>query len=289
MTYKSAVARTGLGGGKSVVIADPGKKSPELFEAMGRFVDTFGGTYITAEDVNVRVDDLRHVRRGTRFVAGLSREEGGGGDPGPYTAYGCFLGLRATLAEAVGSDDLTGRTVAVQGVGSVGFALARRLADAGAQLVVADVNEGNVARAAAELTATAVAPEAIDSVECDVFAPCALGGALNDETIPLLRCVAVAGAANNQLLDEERDAALLQARGIVYAPDYVVNAGGIMNVGAELRPGGYDEAAVLPRIEKIPEILRGIFARARERDITPAGAARELAEAALADGSRISR
>ena len=286
MTFKSAVAHTGLGGGKSVVIADPGDKTPALFEAMGRFVDAFGGSYITAEDVNVRVDDLRHVRRSTRYVAGLSRDEGGGGDPSPYTARGCFLGLRATLSEATGSGDPAGRTVAVQGVGSVGFALARLLADAGARLVVADVREANVVRAVTQLPATAVAPEDVYDVACDVFATCALGAVLNDDTIPRLRCTAVAGAANNQLLDEERHAAALRARGIVYAPDYVVNAGGIMNVGAELEPGGYDEGSVLERIETIPEILRGIFARARERGSTTQAAAQELAEAALSGIAR---
>lgn len=286
MTYKSAVAQTGLGGGKSVVIADRQDKSPQLFEAMGRFVDTFGGRYITAQDVNVGVPDLRHVRRATPFVAGLTREEGGGGDPGPYTAYGCFLALGAALAEATGSNDFAGRCVAVQGLGSVGFALARRLADAGARLVVADIDERNVTRAAELLGATAVVPDDIHAVDCDIFAPCALGGILNDETIPRLRCAVVAGAANNQLLDEGRHAAALQNRGILYAPDYVVNSGGIMNVSCELSAGGYDEAVALARIRTIPEIMHGVFARARERGITTHAAAQEIAETALSGVAR---
>jgi leucine dehydrogenase len=284
MTFKSALARTGLGGGKAVIAARREDKEPALFEAMGRFIDTFGGTYVTAEDVNVGIDDLRAVRRSTSHVCGLTREEGGGGSPGPYTAYGCFLGLRETLRAATGDASLEGRTVALQGAGSVGFGLGRRLVDAGARLVVADVNDLNVERAVDELGATAVDPEQIYDVECDVFAPCALGGSLNAATIPRLRAVAVAGAANNQLLDEDRDAALLRDRGIVYAPDYVINAGGIVNVACELLPGGYDEQAALRRIERIPEALGEIFDAAAERGITTDAAAHQLAEAALADG-----
>jgi leucine dehydrogenase len=286
MTFKSAVAQTGLGGGKSVVVADPHDKSPELFEAMGRFVDTFGGGYITAQDVNVGVSDLRHVRRATRYVAGLTREEGGGGDPGPYTAYGCYLAVGAALAEATGSGEIAGRTVAVQGLGSVGFALAQRLAAAGAELVVSDLDERNLTRASELLGATPVAANAIYAIACDVFAPCALGGVLNDETIPRLKCAVVAGSANNQLLDEQRHAAALQARGILYAPDYVANAGGIMNIAAERQPGGYDEEAALARIRTIPSILHDVFTRARERGMTTHEAARELAEVTLS-GSRV--
>jgi leucine dehydrogenase len=284
MTFKSAIARTGLGGGKSVVVARREDKSPELFEAMGRFVDRFDGRYITAEDVNVGVDDLRAVRRSTRFVCGLTREEGGGGDPGPYTAYGTYLALCETLRAAAGGGSLDGRTVALQGAGNVGFALARRLVEAGARLVVADVNESNARRAVSELGAVTVAPDDVYDVECDVLAPCALGGILNGDTIPRLRCRVVAGAANNQLLDERRDSERLRARGILYAPDYVVNAGGIVNVAAELLPGGYDETAVLEHIQRIPEALREIFSTAEERGLTPLDAAQRVAEDALAAG-----
>ena len=285
MTYKSAIAETGLGGGKSVIVARRESKTPALFEAMGRFVERFDGAYVTAEDVNVTVDDLRAVSRSTTHVCGLSRAEGGGGDPGPYTAYGCFLGLRETLGVATGSDSLEGRTVALQGAGSVGLGLARRLAEAGARLVVADVNEANVERAVSELGALAVAPDEIYDVDCDVFAPCALGGVLNDATIPRLRCAVVAGAANNQLLEEHRHSELLRSRGILYAPDYVINAGGIVNVSCELLPGGYDEGAALARIHRIPDALREIFATASERGLTPQVAAQQVAEAALERGS----
>ena len=287
MTYKSAIAETGLGGGKSVIVARRERKTPSLFEAMGRFVERFDGAYVTAEDVNVTVDDLRAVSRSTAHVCGLSRDEGGGGDPGPYTAYGCFLGLRATLAVATGDDSLDGRTVALQGAGSVGFGLGRRLVEAGATLVVADVNDANVARAVSELGARSVAPDEIYGVECDVFAPCALGGVLNDETIPRLRCAVVAGAANNQLLDEARHSELLQERGILYAPDYVINAGGIVNVSCELLPGGYDEDVALARVQRIPAALGEIFAAARYGDVTPQVAAQQVAEAALVRDAQI--
>jgi leucine dehydrogenase len=284
MTYKSAVARTGLGGGKSVVVADPGDKSEQLFEAMGRFVADFGGTYITAEDVNVGIPDLRCVRRSTQHVTGLTVEEGGGGNPREATALGCFLGLRAALREAAGDDELSGKAVAVQGLGSVGFLLAQHVSEAGARLFVTDVNPERVARAVDELAAEAVAPDDVFDVPCDVLAPCALGGVLNDDTIPRLRCAVVAGAANNQLLDERRHAEMLRDRDILYAPDYVINAGGIINVGTELRPGGYDAEYALVRIHQIPDTLADVFARARAKGITTHAAAQELAEAALAAG-----
>jgi leucine dehydrogenase len=284
MTYKSAVARTGLGGGKSVVVADPEDKSEALFEAMGRFVADFGGTYITAEDVNVGIPDLRAVRRSTEHVTGLTVEEGGGGNPREATALGVFLGVGAALLEATGSTELEGRTIAVQGLGSVGRLLAGHAAEAGARLVVADLNTERVERAVDELGAQAVAPDQIFDVESDVFSPCALGGVLNDETIPRLRCAVVAGAANNQLLDETRHAEQLRARGILHAPDYVINAGGIINVGCELRPGGYDVEYAMERVHGIPATLAEVFARARAEGITPFAAAQELGDAALAAG-----
>jgi leucine dehydrogenase len=284
MTYKSAVARTGLGGGKSVVVASPADKSDALFETMGRFVQEFGGSYITAEDVNVGIPDLRCVRRRTSYVTGLSVEEGGGGNPRTATALGCFLGLQATLREATGSDDLEGRTVAVQGLGSVGYLLAEHVVRAGGRVVASDVDPERVARAVDELGAHAVEPHAVYDVDCDVFSPCALGAVLDDETIPRLRCVAVAGAANNQLLDEARHAEMLHQRGILYAPDYVINAGGIINVGCELRPGGYDVDYAMRKIHEIPETLAGVFERARVEGVTTQAAAQALGDAALAAG-----
>lgn len=284
MTYKSAVAHTGLGGGKSVVIADPSAKTEELFEAMGRFVDDFSGTYITAEDVNVGIPDLRCVRRTTSHVTGLTVEEGGGGNPRAATALGVFLGVGAALLEATGSAEVDGRTVAVQGLGSVGFGLAEHLVGAGARVVATDVNRERLTAAVEQLGVEAVLPDGIYDVDCDVFAPCALGGVLNDETIARLHCAVIAGAANNQLLDELRHGQMLRDRGIVYAPDYVVNAGGVINISCELRPEGYDAEAALREVQSIPETLAGVFARSRERGITTHAAAQELAEAALGAG-----
>ncbi len=284
MTYKSAVAGTGLGGGKSVVIADPRDKSEQLFEAMGRFVEDFAGAYITAEDVNVGIPDLRAVRRLTSQVTGLSVEEGGGGNPRAATALGCFLGVGAALLEGTGSAELSGKTVAVQGLGSVGYGLAEHLVRAGARLVVADVNPERLARTVAELGADVVAPNEIYDVECDVFAPCALGGVLNDDTIPRLRCRVIAGAANNQLLDEHRHGEMLREREITYAPDYVINAGGVINISCELRPGGYHPELAVQRVHEIPQTLARVFARSREHGMTTHAAAQELAEAALAQG-----
>jgi leucine dehydrogenase len=286
MTYKSAVARTGLGGGKSVIMGDPRKdKSPALFEAMGRFIDSFGGQYITAEDVGTGIEDLMQVRNGTRWVTGLSREHGGSGNPSPYTALGCFVGIQAAATEAWGSDDLKGKVVAIQGPGSVGFPLGQHLVKAGAKLVVADVSQENLDRAVKELGAKAVPTQAIYDAPCDIFAPCALGGILNDETIPRLKCKIVAGAANNQLLDENRHAQALKERGILYAPDYVINAGGIINVSLELEPGGYDESKAVQKIRNIHDALLSIFETARRRNVTTHAAAQEVAEANLKAGA----
>ncbi len=187
MTFKSSVARTGLGGGKSVIVADASAKSPALFEAMGRFVDSFEGKYITAEDVNVGVPDLLNVRKATRHVTGLPRDMGGSGNPSPYTARGCFVGILASAKEAFGSESLEGKVVALQGPGSVGFPLGQSLVERGAKLIVSDINAANVKRAVDELGASTVEPDAIYDVECDIYAPCALGATLDDTTIPRLK------------------------------------------------------------------------------------------------------
>jgi len=285
MTFKSAVARTGLGGGKSVIYADSRTdKSKALFEAFGRFVDSFGGAYITAEDVGTTVDDLLVVRNTTKYVTGLPREMGSSGDPSPYTALGTFEGIRVSVAEKLGSPDLTGRVVAIQGPGHVGYPLARSLHEAGAKLVVCDIDGGNVERCVREFGAELVDVDAIYDVECDVYAPCALGATLNDDTIPRLRCQVVAGCANNQLADEVRHDNMLADRGILYAPDYVINAGGIINVSIEVEPQGYDERRALEKISNIPRALKDVYARAKAEGITTAEAAQKVAESILAEG-----
>jgi len=285
MTFKSAVARTGLGGGKSVIMADPEMKTEALFEAMGKFVDSFGGKYTTAEDVNVGIPDLLAAKRHTKYVAGLSRADGGSGNPSPYTAKGTYEGLRATAIEAFGNDDLEGKHVVIQGPGSVGLPLGHFLKEVGAKITVSDINQENIDRAIEELGAEVVAPEKVYDVDCDIFAPCALGAILNDETIPRLKCKAIAGASNNQLHDEKRHAVMLKDRGIAYAPDYVINAGGIINVSVEFHEGGYDEVVAMEKINNIFFALQEIYETARSRDITTHDAAQEVAEANLAAGT----
>ena len=261
MSYKNAMADLPYGGGKAVIMADPrSDKTPALFEAFGRVVESLGGAYMTAEDVGISVDDMRLVAKKTAHVGGIPQEDGGyrGGDPSPQTALGVFEGLKAAAAAALDSSEVKGLTVAVQGVGHVGYNLCKLLNDAGAKLVVADISKDNVARAQAEFGAAVVEPDGILAQDADVLAPCALGGVLNKETIPALKAKVVAGAANNQLATPS-DGDRLQARGIVYAPDYVINAGGIISVAAER-----DDAATAKSVEakiraiglRVADILR---------------------------------
>ena len=284
MTYKSAVADTGLGGGKSVVIGDPAtKKSPELFRAMGRFIDSLDGRYITAEDMNIGIPDLDRVRETTRWVVGLSRESGSSGNPSPYTARGCVHGMRAVLEELFGRPDFRGKRILIQGVGAVGGRLAVLLREQGAHVIICDIDEAKAERMRAEHGFEVVRDEVHHGVPCDVYAPCARGAGINDDTIPKLRCKAVAGCANNQLLDP-RHALELKRRGILYAPDYVINAGGIINVSLELVPGGYREEAALKKIATIYDNLKLVFAIAKQKDIDTREAATHLAELRLERG-----
>jgi leucine dehydrogenase len=280
MTYKSAVADTGLGGGKSVILGDAKKKSRALFEAMGRFVDSLGGRYITAEDMNIGVADLEIVRTQTRWVSGLSKESGGSGNPSPYTAWGCLQGTRAVLREVWGSEDFKGKRILLQGVGAVGGRFAELLKERGARVIVCDINAERVRDLQKKYGFEVVQDEGHESIPCDIYGPCARGATLNDESIPKLRCKAVAGCANNQLR-EPRHADMLKARGILYAPDYVINAGGIINVGMELQPGGYDEKESMAKIDRIYDALGKVFALAKEHDLNIQEAADHLAEMRL--------
>lgn len=284
MTFKSAIAHTGLGGGKAVIIGDPKKnKSEALYLAMGRLIDSLGGAYITAEDVNTSIEDLEICRRSTRWVTGLSRKDGGSGNPSPYTAYGVFLGIRAAVEQVHGSPDLKGKTVAIQGIGAVGSDLARRLIEAGAKVCAADKNQDRLQSLQNSLGLIAVTEEQVMSMPCDVFAPCALGAILNDKTIAALQCKIVAGAANNVLL-EPRHGKVLADRGILYAPDYVINAGGIINVSVEFADGGYNEPLSLQKIERIPAALKELWALAKAEHIPTSDAADRLAERIVAEG-----
>lgn len=284
MTYKSAVAETGLGGGKSVILGNPKtQKSEKLFLAMGRFIDTLGGAYITAEDVGTAVEDMVTVRRSTKWVTGLPHAMNSSGDPSPWTALGCFRGIVACLEEAFGSGEPRGRTVAIQGCGHVGHFLAQHLAKAGAKLLLADISPERVQEVARETGGTVVDPSEILFTRCDVLAPCALGAVFNDETIPRLKARIVAGAANNVLLKEEHGQKL-RAAGILYAPDYVINAGGIINVSIEVEKGGYNEARSRKKVDNIYNALKRVFAMSKASNISTNEASNRLAEEILAKG-----
>lgn len=274
MTYKAAVAGLNLGGGKSVIIGDnriPRREA--VFRAHGRHVESLGGRYITAEDVGTSYRDMAIVKRETRHVAGLR-------DPSPVTARGVFRALLAAARHrwGEGGEDLAGRTIALQGCGNVGGALARELAAAGARLIVCDIDAERARRCAAETGAASVAADTIYDVAADVFAPCALGGILDAGSIPRLRCEIVVGAANNQLA-EPADADRLAARGILYVPDYVANAGGVIDGARDIC--GWSETRVTAAVEAISDTVRGILESAESDRLTPATAADRLAEAAL--------
>ena len=282
MTYKNALPGLPLGGGKSIIIGDNKTTNREaLFRAHGRFVDTLGGRYITAEDVGTSPADMEIVRLETRHAAGLL---GRSGDPSPYTARGVFRAIQASAKHRWNSDELAGVTVAVQGCGNVGYNLAKLLHDAGAKLVVSDVHESSVARVVDECAAEVVQPGEIFSVRADIFAPCALGGVINDETIPQLKVQIVAGAANNQLL-EERHGEMLRDRNILYAPDYVANAGGVFNGCSELL--GWERERALRKIDEIYDTVLEVFEAAKAQGITPHQAADRLAEDRLRQHTRV--
>ncbi len=283
MTYKSAVANTGLGGGKSVIIGNPKTdKSEALFTAMGRFVDSFDGKYITAEDVGTSVEDMIQVRQGTTRVTGLPREMGSSGDPSPWTALGVFRGQKACIEEALGTSSFEGLTVALQGCGHVGVYTARLLAEAGAKLIVADIAPEKAKALADEIGAEIGDPATILETECDMLAPCALGAIVNDETLPNFHTKIIAGAANNILLREEHGRRLREA-GILYAPDYVINAGGIINVSIEVE-GDYDEARSRVKVENIYHALKRVFELSNEHDISTNEASNKVAEERLEAG-----
>lgn len=286
MTYKSAVADTGLGGGKSVIIGNPKTdKSERLFEAMGTFVDSLGGRYITAEDVGTSVEDMVVIRRKTRWVTGLPLEMKSSGDPSPWTALGVFRGMKACLEEVYGSPEFKGKVVAIQGCGHVGQYLARHLAKAGASLLLADIHADRVKALADETGGKVIGAAEIVGAKCDVFAPCALGAVINDDTLPNLRCRIIAGAANNVLLREEHGTRLKEA-GILYAPDYVINAGGIINVSIEIEPQGYDEARSRKKVENIYAALKRVFQISEEQDVSTNEASNRLAEERLSQPAR---
>lgn len=273
MTYKAAVSGLNLGGGKSVIIGDPKLTRREmLFRAHGRFVDSLKGRYITAEDVGTSVEDMDFVQMETQHVAGIF---GGSGDPSPVTAYGVYRGIKASAHVKFDSDSLSGLRIAVQGTGHVGRYLCEFLAAEGARLVVTDIDQERARKVAAEFGAEAVAPAAIYGVDAQIFAPCALGAIINDETLPQLKCQVIAGAANNQLA-EDRHGDELEKRGILYAPDYVINAGGLINVYGELN--GWSPDRSKRKAAEIYDTLIQLFELAHKEGLPTYEAADRLAE-----------
>ena len=284
MSYKNAMAGLPLGGGKAVVLAGADRsKSPELLAAFGRAVDRLGGNYVTAEDVGMSVADMIAISRQTRFVAGLPVEGGEvGGDPGPHTSLGVFLGIKAAVRRALGKDSLAGLHLALQGAGSVAGGVARLAAEEGARLTIADVDEARVNKLAAETGAAIVAPADLLTTEADVVSPCALGAILTKDSIAALNTPIVAGGANNQLATPQ-DGQRLADRGILYAPDYVINAGGIINVSTEyVRDGGPD--LVRARIEAIPDRLDAIWTESAASGRDPAAVADAMAQKLIGRG-----
>jgi leucine dehydrogenase len=289
MTFKSAVAGLPLGGGKGVIVLPAGAEPPgrarrrAVLLDFADTVDTLQGRYVTAEDVGTSTRDMRVIAEGTRHVTGLPVAAGGSGDPSPWTARGVEAAILASCERVFGTTSLAGRSVAVVGLGSVGLALARLLARRRARLVVADIDEAKRG-AAEELGARWVSPAKALTAQVDVLAPCALGGILDDGSVPGLQCAIVAGAANNQLADDSV-ADLLAARGILWAPDFVANAGGIINISVELEPGGYDRARARRRVAGLGDTLRRVFDDAAAAQLTPLTAAMELARRRLAEAA----
>ena len=280
MSYKNAVAGLNIGGGKAVIIGDPNKdKSEALFRAFGRFVDSLGGRYITAEDVGIDVNDMEYVLKETEFVTGVHQVHGGSGDPSPFTAYGTMQGLLASLMVAYGNEEVGERSFAVQGLGHVGMEYLKLLRERGAKCYVTDINQSLVERAVNEFGAIAVGTEEIYDTDADVYSPCALGGTVNEKTLPRLKCKIICGAANNQLASDAIGDEV-EKRGILYAPDYAVNAGGVMNVSLEI--DGYNRERALRMMRTIYYNVGRIFEISKRDGIPTYKAADRMAEERIA-------
>jgi len=281
MSYKAAVSEVGTGGGKAVILLKDGQpKTEEMLATFAEAVNALGGHYICAEDYGITQDDLRLMAQHTRYIVGIPQTSG---NPSRFTAFGGLRGIQAVCQHLWGSDSLEGKKVAIQGLGAVGMLLAQYLFWAGAELIVADINPHAVQQAVRDFAAKAVSTEEILSVECDILAPCALGGVLNAQTIPQLKCRAVAGMANNQLLTAE-DGLRLQSRGILYAPDYVINSGGLINVCQEIRKEGYDASIARTFVSQIYDVLLKIFTLADKKNLPTSQVAEEIAEHHLDTG-----
>lgn len=278
MTYKAAISGLNLGGGKAVIIGDAKSiKSEALMRRFGKFVQSLGGKYYTAEDVNMKTSDMEYIAMETKYVTGLPESMGGGGDPSPVTAYGVYMGMKATAKKVFGNDSLAGKRVGVQGIGQVGMHLVEHLVKENAKVFITDIYEEKVDAVASKFGAIPVPQNDIYDLDMDIYAPCALGATLNDDTIPRLKCAMVAGAANNQLKDEIKNGYMLLDRNIAYAPDFLINAGGLINVYGEYT-GNYNRARAHQQAEKIYDTCLNILNLAKQEKITSQEAAIKLSE-----------
>lgn len=277
MTYKSSVAGLNLGGGKAVIIGDAKKiKNEALLRRFGKFVNSLGGKYITAEDVAMNSRDMETIRMETKFVSGLPENMGGSGDPSPVTAYGVYVSMKASAKETWGSDSLNGKKVLVQGIGNVGMHLVEHLTKEGAKVYINDINEERLKIVADKYKAEVVAADKMFDLDIDIYAPCALGATVNDETLSRLKCAVICGAANNQLANENQHGELVKSKGMLYAPDFVVNAGGIINVFYELE--GYNRERAMKHAEGIYTTTWNVIQTAKQENIPTYAAANRLAE-----------
>lgn len=280
MTYKAAAAGLNLGGGQAVIIEDPAKdKSELLFRTFGQYVDGLAGRFITAKDVGTDVKEMEYIRMETKYVTGISKALGGSGDPSPVSAYGTFVGMKACAKEKWGSDSLRGRKVAVQGAGNVARYLCEHLYNEGAEIFITDIVDEKVRKVLETIKAHMVKPDEIYDIDADIFSPCALGGVVNDETVDRFKFDIIAGAANNQLDDEDKHGRRLLDRGILYAPDYVINSGGLINVANELE--GYRQDRAMRQAESIYEIIQRVFKLSKEQNIPTHNASNLIAEERL--------
>jgi len=278
MTYKSSVAGLNLGGAKAVIIGDAKTiKTEALMRRFGRFIDDLGGKYITAEDVGSNSHDMEYIHMETRHVTGIPKSMGGSGDPSPVTAYGVWLGMKAAAKERWGNDSMKGKKVAVQGIGNVGENLVKHLTEEGAKVYVTDINKDKLKEVADQYKAEVVDTDKLFDLDVDVYAPCALGATLNNDSINRLKCSIVAGAANNQLADEKLHGEMLMKKGILYAPDFVINAGGIINVYSELS-GNYSRERAISQADNIYNVTREIFRISSAENIPTYLAANRIAE-----------
>src|SRR6195952_252810 len=286
MTYKAAISGLNLGGGSAVIIGDSHKdKTEALMRKFGRFIKNLNGEFITAEDVGTNPRDMEYIRMETNHVTGVPETMGGSGDPSPITALGVFMGIKACVKELYGNDNLTGRSVIVQGIGQVGENLVRLLRDENVKVYISDINEERAGQVSKKYGAQAISNNSIFDIDADIYSPCALGGTINTQTINKLKCGIIAGSANNQLEDEEIHGQLLLKKGILFAPDYVINAGGIINCYSELM--GFSKKRTLQLTENIYEATRNVLKLSKAESISTIEAANKIAEKRIADIKKV--